>query len=186
MDDAGFATAHVVGNSLSGFVGLELAARGRAASVVAFAPAGGTPPRTFAKQAEVLEALAAIAPHVDELVATDDGRRQATRLVSERYRHIPRELVAHLVVAAASSRGAERLLAAAPFEAWTLETERIDCPVRIVWGTEDRLLPWPEAAERFRRELPLATWEVLDGVGHCPQLDVPEVTAELILATTAR
>mgnify|MGYP006192727531 CR=1 FL=1 len=23
---------------------------------------------------------------------------------------------------------------------WTLDAERIDCPVRIVWGTEDRLL----------------------------------------------
>jgi pimeloyl-ACP methyl ester carboxylesterase len=24
-----------------------------------------------------------------------------------------------------------------------LDAERIGCPVRIVWGTEDRLLPWP-------------------------------------------
>ena len=41
MDDAGFETAHLVGNSLGGFVALQLAARGRARSVVAFAPAGG-------------------------------------------------------------------------------------------------------------------------------------------------
>ena len=41
MDEAGFETAHVVGNSLGGFVSLQLAARGRAESVVAFAPAGG-------------------------------------------------------------------------------------------------------------------------------------------------
>ncbi|MGX6449542.1 alpha/beta fold hydrolase, partial [Patulibacter sp. S7RM1-6] len=41
MDAAGFATAHVVGSSLGGFVALQLAARGRARSVVAFAPAGG-------------------------------------------------------------------------------------------------------------------------------------------------
>jgi pimeloyl-ACP methyl ester carboxylesterase len=186
IDDAGFATAHLVGNSLGGFVALELAARGRAASVVALAPAGSAPPSTFATQAEVVDALAAIAPHVDTLVATSAGRRQATRLVSERYEHIPRDLVAHLVIAAAACRGAQRLLAAAPRERWTLDTERIDCPVRIVWGAEDRLLPWPEAAERFRTGLPLATWDVLDGVGHCPQLDVPEVAAELILATTAR
>ena len=31
MDEAGFATAHIVGNSLGGFVALQLAARGRAA-----------------------------------------------------------------------------------------------------------------------------------------------------------
>ena len=38
---AGFETAHLAGNSLGGFVALQLAARGRARSVVALAPAGG-------------------------------------------------------------------------------------------------------------------------------------------------
>lgn len=41
MDEAGFETAHIVGNSLGGYIALQLAARGRAESVVAFAPAGG-------------------------------------------------------------------------------------------------------------------------------------------------
>lgn len=41
MDETGFATAHVVGNSLGGFIALQLATRGRADSVVALAPAGG-------------------------------------------------------------------------------------------------------------------------------------------------
>ena len=41
MDEAGFATAHIAGNSLGGFLALQLAARGRAESVVALAPAGG-------------------------------------------------------------------------------------------------------------------------------------------------
>ncbi|MGH2942406.1 MAG: alpha/beta fold hydrolase, partial [Solirubrobacteraceae bacterium] len=41
MDEAGFETAHIVGNSLGGYVALQLAARGRATSVVALAPAGG-------------------------------------------------------------------------------------------------------------------------------------------------
>ncbi|MGH2946087.1 MAG: alpha/beta fold hydrolase [Solirubrobacteraceae bacterium] len=41
MDEAGFETAHIVGNSLGGYVALQLAARGRADSVVALAPAGG-------------------------------------------------------------------------------------------------------------------------------------------------
>ena len=41
MDDAGFETAHIAGNSLGGYVALQLAARGRAGSVVALAPAGG-------------------------------------------------------------------------------------------------------------------------------------------------
>ena len=41
MDEAGIATAHIVGNSLGGYIALQLAARGRAESVVALAPAGG-------------------------------------------------------------------------------------------------------------------------------------------------
>jgi pimeloyl-ACP methyl ester carboxylesterase len=33
-------------------------------------------------------------------------------------------------------------------------------------------------------DLPRADWAALDGVGHCPQLDVPLETAELILEFT--
>jgi pimeloyl-ACP methyl ester carboxylesterase len=56
----------------------------------------------------------------------------------------------------------------------------------MLWGTDDKLLPWPSAAERFRKDwLPQADWVVLDRVGHCPQLDVPLETAQLILGLTA-
>ena len=41
MDEAGVERAHIVGNSLGGYLALVLAARGRAGSVVALAPAGG-------------------------------------------------------------------------------------------------------------------------------------------------
>ena len=69
---------------------------------------------------------------------------------------------------------------------WTLDAARIACPVRIVWGIDDALLPWPSAAARYRSDwLPHADWVVLDGVGHCPQLDVPLETAQLILGFTA-
>src|ERR1019366_4918160 len=43
MDEAGFETAHIVGNSLGGYVALQLAARGRADSVVALAPPAAGP-----------------------------------------------------------------------------------------------------------------------------------------------
>ena len=39
--------------------------------------------------------------------------------------------------------------------------------------------------DRFRHDwLPHADWVVLDGVGHCPQLDVPLEAAQLILGFT--
>ncbi len=46
--------------------------------------------------------------------------------------------------------------------------------MRVVWGTEDRQLLWPASAARYREEwVPQADWIVLDGVGHCPQLELP-------------
>jgi len=60
----------------------------------------------------------------------------------------------------------------------------VTCPLRIVWGTADRLLPWPRAAAGYRQAFPNADWVVLDGVGHCPQLDVPAEAAQLIIGAT--
>src|ERR1700749_2768828 len=41
MDELGWKTAHIVGNSLGGWVAFELERRGRARSITAIAPAGG-------------------------------------------------------------------------------------------------------------------------------------------------
>ena len=73
MDDAGFATAHIVGNSLGGDVALQLAARGRADSVVALAPAGGwaqgdeSYKATVAHFATIQEQMKAAAPNAAAL-----------------------------------------------------------------------------------------------------------------------
>jgi pimeloyl-ACP methyl ester carboxylesterase len=186
MDEAGFETAHVAGNSLGGYIALQLAVRGRARTVVALAPAGGWADdswrATLALQSELLGMLKAAAPHADALLATPEGRRRATRLLTVNYEHIPAELLAHLTRAGARADAAPALIAHALREGWHVDAERVTCPVRIVWGTEDRLLRWPEAAVRYRRDwLPHADWVVLDGVGHMIQLDVPLEAAQLIL-----
>ena len=192
MDSAGFRTAHIVGNSLGGFVALELAARGRAESVVALAPAGGWEPSTaWAEEMLVSfvtfqDQLRAAAPHAEAIVATVEGRRRATELIATSFEHIPAELVAHIIQGVASAPAVRAMVEYALREGYpALDAERITCPVRMVWGTGDRLLPWPSAAVRFRRDwLPQAEWVELDGVGHCPQLDVPLETAQLILGFT--
>ena len=112
MDDAGFATAHIAGNSLGGLVALHLAARGRASSVVALAPAGGwavgdesykDTARFFATMQDQLKAAA---PHVDAIVASPQGRRQATQFIATNFEHIPAELLAHLICGVASCTAA--------------------------------------------------------------------------------
>jgi pimeloyl-ACP methyl ester carboxylesterase len=191
MDEAGFDTAHVVGNSLGGYVALQLAARGRARTVVALAPAGGwaegdeSYKDVLALQATLYERTKQVVPHVDAIVSTADGRRRATQYTTVSYEHIPRELLAHQLLGVAGCTGARALIARASEHGWPLDAEQIACPVRIVWGTEDALLRWPAAAARYRDEwLPQAEWVELDGVGHCPQLDVPLETAQLILGFT--
>jgi pimeloyl-ACP methyl ester carboxylesterase len=191
MDDAGFELAHIVGNSLGGYVALQLAARGRARSVVAFAPAGGWADdayrETLRLQGEIVEAARRIAPQAEAILATPQNRRQATRLQTTNWEHIPAELLAHQLRGVAASDAAPALIEHALIDDWTLDAERITCAVRIVWGTEDRLLEWPSAAARFRRDwLPHADWIELEGVGHAPQLDVPLEAAELILGFTVR
>ena len=84
----------------------------------------------------------------------------------------------------ASCKAAAPLIENALSEGWRLDAERITCPTRIVWGTADKLLRWPQAAARYRKELPQADWVLLDGIGHCPQLDVPIDAAQLILGFT--
>jgi pimeloyl-ACP methyl ester carboxylesterase len=193
MDEAGVEVADIAGNSLGGYVALQLAIRGRARSVVAFAPAGGWAPgdesyrRTLEAQAQMIELLRQTAPRADTFLATSEGRRRATSGLVENFEHIPAELIAHQMLGVAASPAAFELIEHALREGWTLDAERIGCPVRVVWGNEDRMLPWPAAAARYRHEwLPHADWVVLDGVGHCPQLDVPLEAAELILGFTGR
>lgn len=191
LDEAGIETAHLVGNSLGGYVAFQLAARGRARSVVALAPAGGwdadDPGRQelFALQARLHEQTTAAAPHAEAIVATERGRRRATELITTSFEHIPAELIAHQIRGSAACDLAT-LLALARGSDWDLDAARVTCPVRIVWGTSDRLLAWPSAAARYRRDwFPHAEWIELDGVGHCPQLDVPLETAQLILGVTS-
>jgi pimeloyl-ACP methyl ester carboxylesterase len=198
MDEAGFETAHIVGNSLGGYVALQLAARGRADTIVALAPAGGwargddtykETARTFAR---IQEQAKAAAPHVDALMATVEGRRLATQLIATNFEHIPAELLAHQTLGIATCKEAGPMIEYAirggdDGEGYRLDAERITCPVRIVWGTDDKLLPWPSTAARFRTDwLPHADWVELEGIGHCPQLDVPLETAQLIVGFTAR
>ena len=191
MDEAGFRTAHLVGNSLGGYLALQLAARGRARSVVALAPAGGWAPQDATREdtlrwfAEMHAGVRASAPNAAALLATAGGRRQASQALVERCEHIPRELLAHQLLGTATCPSLHTMIEFALRAGYPLDAEQIDCPVRVVWGTEDRILEWPSSAVRYRRDwLPHADWVELEGVGHCPQLDVPLECAQLILGWT--
>jgi pimeloyl-ACP methyl ester carboxylesterase len=188
LDAAGFETAHLVGNSLGGYAALKLAARGRARTVTALAPAGGWPvgdpaiEETLDYFRRSQELLAQALPHADAIVASPQGRTIATEMYASTAEHLTPELILHQMRGAHECPGAGEMIAFGASHGWSLEAERIDCPVRFVWGDGDRILVLPVAAERFRTEwLPQAEWIELEGAGHCPQLDHPIETAQLIL-----
>jgi len=192
LDEAGIETAHIAGNSLGGYLALRLAARGRAKSVVALAPAGGwaVGDESYRETLEFFVTMRAqlegAVAHIDSLVASPEGRRMATQFITTNYEHIPAELIAHQILGVIRCDGVAPLIEAALDEGWTLDAEKVTCPVRMVWGTADRVLAWPSTATRYREDwLPNADWVELDGIGHCPQLDVPAEAAHLISGFSA-
>ena len=61
----------------------------------------------------------------------------------------------------------------------------IACPVTILYGTRDRILRWPSHFSRMRRSLSEANWVALEGQGHLPMWDAPDVVTAAILRQTA-
>ena len=60
------------------------------------------------------------------------------------------------------------------------ELERIDCPLLLIWGERDRMV-FMTGAERVLRTVDYSDIEVIPDCGHCPQVEVPDVLAELLL-----
>ncbi|MCM0613408.1 alpha/beta fold hydrolase [Marinobacter sediminum] len=57
---------------------------------------------------------------------------------------------------------------------------RIQDPVLIIWGREDRVINYRNG-ELFVEAIPDARLKVLDGIGHAPMIEAPEESARLFL-----
>ncbi|MET0344525.1 MAG: alpha/beta hydrolase [Polyangiales bacterium] len=192
LDALGIDKAHLVGNSLGGWLAIELARRGRALSVVALAPGGGWEKgsrdhrrlvRRFRMTKQLLNAYGPIA---SRLVQFSAGRAMLLRdAVASPSKLRPDE--ARLMIERTRRCAAyDACVAALPDQALSAPFDELPCPMRIVWGAEDRLLPLQGYSERWRRILPGAEWMVLDGVGHVQMYDDPRAVAASILGFTRR
>jgi len=56
---------------------------------------------------------------------------------------------------------------------------RVTAPTLLVWGKEDRLVP-PVYADEFTQRIPGARVQTVEGAGHVPHLERPEVVARMI------
>ena len=77
-----------------------------------------------------------------------------------------------------------QLMAAAKFDTSTRVGE-LEMPVLIVHGTADEMIPVSNG-HRLARQLPDASVELLDGVGHLFWWEQPDISAELIRAHAKR
>lgn len=172
---------HVAGNSLGGYVALELASRGTVRSATALSPAGFWSRAELLYGRNVLKAMRAAARSMpaEQAIRTAEnplGRALAAGLlVAHPSRMTPTALIAATQALAASTGFDETL---ASFDG-LLPPAPPKSPVTIAWGEHDRLLPRRQAVRAAR-------WSgqrvrLLRGCGHVPMSDDPALVARVLL-----
>jgi len=193
LDQEGIERAHLVGNSLGGWLGLELAARGRALSVTGLCPAGGWEFHSKEERATYLffwrssrVAVPLSRRFFRALAARPRLRALAMRDAVAYPARMDAALALSTMEAAAGCGIAAQLLALSKEGQMFGDLGAIDCPVTIATSAGDRIFSGPDYFCRFRRMLPDARWVDLGGLGHLPMSDDPARVVEVIRAGTGQ
>jgi pimeloyl-ACP methyl ester carboxylesterase len=175
LGELGIDRAHLAGNSLGGWVGLELAKLGRALSVTGIATAG-----LWSRPLEPLRDTRRrtgrlLLPLVTPLARSERGRRFLLGRHVARPERVPPRAAARLARAyltAPSYRAASIAMRAGRFAGF----EEISEPVTLAWGELDRVVSPPKSP------LPPGVRTVtLAGCGHMPTWDDPDRVSRLLL-----
>jgi pimeloyl-ACP methyl ester carboxylesterase len=171
--------AHVAGNSLGGWVALELAKAGRALSVAGVStaglwkrPLGPRPGRDLRRIGRTL------LPLLPPLLRTARGRALLLRSSVGHPERVPPQAASRLVrsyVTSPGFEGANTAMRAAVFSG----VEQIRVPVTLAWAELDRLLRRPREVTPGWQTL------MLHGCGHIPTWDDPEQVAGVLLRASA-
>jgi len=176
LDSLKLERAVIVGSSMGGWMALEMAVRNtsRIGSLVLVSPAGIAAPG--AEAADIF------------LLSPEDTIRQLffeQRYAEERLA-IP--LTPEAIDIALKNRHTTARLAWEPrlhdpqLPRWL---HRIDVPVAIVWGKEDRILPVGIAHE-LKRLLPRAEVHLFERCGHLPQVEKADEFCDLVVRFACR
>jgi pimeloyl-ACP methyl ester carboxylesterase len=183
----------LAGNSLGGCLALRAGEQRDLplAGIVPVAPAGLDMPRWFTvieRDPAIRWLLAAPVPLPETVLR---------RAVGEVYRQLafarPRAATAQVVRAFTdhhrSKEAVVRILdngrRLLPELEHPFQLERIGCPVLLVWGDRDRMVTH-RGAHHITEAVKDTTYELLEGIGHCPQVEAPDRVARLLLEFTSR
>ena len=192
LDALGLRQSDVVGHSFGGWHALELARRGRAHSVIAIAPAGGWTQQEAARTEHMFaKRFIPTARHMRRVIPilarTRAGRRVLFAETGARGRHITPETAVAFMTALAEWPLAPRIhefLADADGRYRTADDlHEIRCPVLLLWGTNDKIVPLHQADHFLHQRAAMQLTE-LPGAGHFPHFDVPDTIVRAILEFT--
>jgi pimeloyl-ACP methyl ester carboxylesterase len=191
LDQNGLQRPHLAGNSLGGFVAIELARRGRASTVTAFSPAGfwssrqshASAARKIRKIAVVSRLTAPLGPLAFKSAVARrlslrffNSARHGDRVAADKLAKLPRIVSACSVDKEVLSTEAEQV---APLDP-------PPCPITLAWAEKDAIFPITTYGEVARQRLPGARFEILPDVGHVAMFDDPGLVARTILSATLR
>ncbi|MCH9641996.1 MAG: alpha/beta hydrolase [Actinomycetia bacterium] len=187
LDELGWDSAHIVGNSLGGWVAFQLERRGRARSLTAIAPAGGWHRWSPAKYEIVFKFVAGLPVWLTAKVL---GARAARLPLARAAASVPvsatREGISDadlldIIDDVTHCPAYYQLLLKALLLPGLMELADNTIPTHMVICQKDRVLPHPRYTRHFRKHLPKSTrYTELDGVGHIPMFEAPERIADLI------
>jgi pimeloyl-ACP methyl ester carboxylesterase len=189
LDRLGLQRVHIAGNSLGGWIGIELARRGRARSLVLLSPAGAwrSPRRIRITTYGVKFSLGALARYSDRAEIIAQHRLPHWAMLAgqvARPQQVPDELLVTFIHASGQSPVVQPLLRVIPQRPVDALPADRDYPVRLVWGDRDLVLPYKHFGAPMLERLPGAELIRLEGAGHVPMSDDPARVSELILEVT--
>lgn len=186
MDELGWRTAHLVGNSLGGWLAYELAGRGRARTVTGIAPAGGWTRWTPCKFEVIAKFLAGLPLWLAVLAVGDrilrlPWSRQIAALPLAGSADRLTEAHLHSAVDDLSHCPAYyRLLLKTLLEPGLTDLTALTVPAHLVNCTKDRVVPAPRFTRLFTTGVAALQVSTLEGMGHIPMLEAPGAVTETI------
>jgi pimeloyl-ACP methyl ester carboxylesterase len=187
LDDLGISTPHLVGNSIGGWVALELASRRPVASLTLLSPAGLWPRNPPLYDRISLRASRWLARHATGLLGRLVASRLGRTLVLGQTHGHPMRLSAEYARAAVTELGRcpgfDAALAGTAKRHF-VATGPITAPVTVAFGSRDLLLR--RGSRRLGQLPPQTRTEALPGCGHVPITDDPAAVAALIVRGTTR